>query len=336
MNPSLNRTVLARQLLLERSELPLHRVVERMAGVQAQYAPSPYVGLWSRVSGFRRPDLTSALERRSVIQATLMRQTIHIVSRSDYWPLAESSRRQRQKNWLRAWKQHDRRHFEKLAERVRWLLADGPMKRRHILETLDIDSEQWGGVMNWVDLVRVPPSGTWESRRADLFGLATNWVGPNRSNGTEGIDLLVRRYLRGFGPADMQDIKAFTLLTGDVLSESLDRLPIRRVEGDLIDLRSGEILDGDIHAPVRFLGNWDALLLVHCRRAQILTEEYRPRIFHTRAPHSFATFLVDGQVRGTWKQEGRRVVLNRFEPIPRRFGRELSEEKAALEALLAG
>ena len=84
----LNRAVLARQLLLERAAVPIPRALERMCGLQDQYAPNGYIGLWTRLASFRRDDLTRALERKTVIQATLMRATIHLVSRRDYWPMA--------------------------------------------------------------------------------------------------------------------------------------------------------------------------------------------------------------------------------------------------------
>jgi hypothetical protein len=69
--------------LLERSTLPVPKAIERIGGLQTQYAPSAYVGLWSRVCSFERPALTGALERRSVIQGTLLRMTIHMVSAGD-------------------------------------------------------------------------------------------------------------------------------------------------------------------------------------------------------------------------------------------------------------
>jgi hypothetical protein len=74
----LNRALLARQLLLDRRQLPLANAVERIGGLQSQYAPSAYIGLWSRLPGFERAGLTRALERRRVVQETLMRTTIHI------------------------------------------------------------------------------------------------------------------------------------------------------------------------------------------------------------------------------------------------------------------
>src|SRR5215217_3633221 len=97
----LNRALLARQGLLERSRTPLPRMLERMGGLQAQYAPSMYIGLWTRLDGLVRDDVTRALERRAIVQATLMRITIHLVSKRDYWPIALAVGEPRRKLWLR-------------------------------------------------------------------------------------------------------------------------------------------------------------------------------------------------------------------------------------------
>src|SRR5919201_5806084 len=80
----LNRALLARQLLLARRRLPVPRAVERLCALQAQYSPSPYIALWSRLHGFSKEQLTRALERKQVVRATLMRITLHLVSARDY------------------------------------------------------------------------------------------------------------------------------------------------------------------------------------------------------------------------------------------------------------
>ena len=336
----LNRAVLARQMLLQRSQLPLHRVVERMAGVQAQYIPSAYVGLWSRMARFERETLTRALLRRSVIQGTLMRGTIHLVSRADYWPLAAAIREMMREWWLRVARTgKTAEEMSQVATALRAALADGPRKRSELVADLGIDSTVWSGVGYWVELVRVPPAGTWDSRRADLYGLATEWVGPDRGNPVSGTDLLIRRYLAGFGPASREDIRSFTGFGRATIEEALERLPTRTFTDltgqTLLDVRKGSLPDPDVPAPVRFLGTWDASLLVHARRALILPEEFRGRIFHTKAPHSFNTFMVDGQVAGTWSEEGGEIRLQHFGPVPMRFQRDLEEESSRLAALFA-
>ena len=336
----LNRAVLARQLLMERSRLPLHRVVERMAGVQAQYIPSAYIGLWSRTGGFTRDTLTGALQRGSVIQGTLMRGTIHLVSRADYWPIAAAIREMMREWWLRVDRSgRSAADMEELAERLRIALADRPKKRAELVDELGIETSAWSGIGYWVELVRVPPSGTWGSRRADLYALATDWVGPERAAPSSGRKLLIRRYLAGFGPASRDDIKSFTGCGLNTIDEVLARLPVRKFATEdgvpQYDVYGAPLPDSDVPAPVRFLGTWDASLLVHARRAQILPEEYRDRIFHTKAPHSFNTFLVDGQVRGTWKEANGKILMEKFQPIPHRFHRELDEESDRLATLLA-
>ena len=97
----LNRALLDRQLLLERSTLPIAEAIEQVGGLQTQYAPSGYVGLWTRLADFRRAALTEALEDRSVIQATLIRTTIHMVSGREFWLYAMGVREPRRRWALR-------------------------------------------------------------------------------------------------------------------------------------------------------------------------------------------------------------------------------------------
>ena len=97
----LNRALLARQGLLERHEPPLPRALERIGGIQNQYAPNAYIRLWSCLEEFSRDDLTRALERPTVVQGTLMRETIHVVSKRDYALFAAGIRESGQEWWRR-------------------------------------------------------------------------------------------------------------------------------------------------------------------------------------------------------------------------------------------
>jgi hypothetical protein len=340
----LNRALLARQLLLERSSLALPDALEQVAGLQAQYAPSPYVGLWSRLAGFRRQDLTRALEDRRAVQATLMRVTIHVVSAADYPPLTEAVRAGRREWWARAFRpQLAGVDVEAAAAMVRERLADGPARQAELvalLEAKGFPRVVWSGVGLWVDLVRVPPSGTWERRRADLYGLASDWLGPWEVSEAEGLEHLVRRYLAGFGPASLADLGSWAGLALTPLRPVLERVGTRRFRdqqgGELFDLPDAPLPDPATPAPPRFLSTWDANLLVHARRTQLLPERYRDRIFHTKAPHSFPTFLVDGAVAGTWRYDKGRVQLEPFEPLFPATRRELEAEAEALAAFHAG
>ncbi len=306
-----------------------------MGGVQSQYAPSTYVGLWSRVAGLERDALTGALERRTLVQGTLMRNTIHVVSRRDYWPLVIAIREER-RAWSRRVQKPDERELRRAAGRLRRFLADGPRRQREI-EAAGL----WlPGIGLWTNLVRVPPSGTWERRRADLFGLAEEWVGPEPVlSELEARNHLVRRYLAAFGPAPRTDIADWAGMRVGALEETLEHVGLRRFRDEqgreLLDLASAPLPPADTPAPVRFLPTFDATLLVHARRTGILAEEHRKRIFHIRNPQSDPTFLVDGSVAGIWRHEDGRIVLEPFGRLARDARRELETEAERLAAFYA-
>jgi Winged helix DNA-binding domain len=292
-----------------------------MAGLQAQYAPSMYIGLWSRLAGFERDDLTRALEDRSVVQATLMRGTIHLVSRADFWPFAQATRAARRAHWLRVTRSEEA-PIAAAATTLRAALAGGGTMQRKDVEAL-IGKEEARAVGLWVDIVRAPPSGTWERRRADLYALAEDWIGPPEIDEAAAQDHLVTRYLAGFGPATAKDVASFTGLSPTDLAPVLGRLDLTRDE-DLLDVPGAPRPAPDTPAPPRFIGTWDASLLVHARRTGFLPEEHRGKIFHTKAPQSFPTFTLDGAVAGTWKYDSGRIELNPF-------GRLTKADRTALE-----
>jgi hypothetical protein len=330
----LNRALLARQMLLERVRAPLPRVLERMGGLQAQYAPSMYIGLWSRVEGLERDAVTRGLERRSIVQASMMRATIHLVSKRDYWPFVVGIRRGLREWWLRTHgRDISRREIAANDRKVRRALRGKTLSRAELEEVI---GRRWAAAGVFVDLVRVPPSGTWERRRADLFALAEEWVGPEDASEDEGIERLVRRYLQGFGPARPAEIADWASLDVSTTRRALERLDLRRFQDEqgkeLIDLPRLALPDADTPAPARFLPVWDATLLVHARRTQVLPEKYRARVFNVKTPNSVQTFLVDGQVAGTWRYEKGRVKLEPFGRLTKADRAELDEEAERLAA----
>ncbi len=152
----------------------------------------------------------------------------------------------------------------------------------------------------------------------------------------QGLAHLVHRYLGGFGPASLKDAANWAGLPVTTLRPAVERMDLRRFRdekgGELLDLPEAPLPDPDTPAPVRFLPTWDATLLVHARRTQILPEDYRPLVFHTKTPHSVPTFLVDGQVAGKWRWEKGRIHLEPFHPLPPQARRDLDDEADRLAA----
>lgn len=335
----LNRAVLARQLLLERAALAPEHAVERVAGLQTQYAPSGYVGLWSRTAGFERSALTDALLDGRIVQAWMMRCTIHMVAARDHAPWTAAVREVRRDWWRRATKAPADLDMDAVADAVRGCLADGPRRQADIQQRLAADGFPkivWPGAQLWLDLVRVPPAGTWETPRAHVYGLADV---PSVAE-EDGRDRLVARYLRAFGPASAKDVGLFCGWTVTASRAVLDRLDLRRFRdeagGELLDVPDAPLPPGDTPAPVRFLGQWDAVLLAHARRGQILPERHRPRVFATTMPQSVPTFLVDGQVAGSWRYRDGAVRWEAFEELAPATARAVDAEAERLTAWYAG
>ena len=330
----LNRTLLARQLLLARARLPIGRALERVAGLQAQYAPSPYVRLWSMLDGFSHNDLTRALERRRVVQGTLMRSTIHLVSPRDYWRFAAGVGPSRRRWWIKTWGRHEPAANVDFVERgLAGALAGRTWHRKEIEALLpEKSSTVWSGIS--APLVRVPPSGTWERRRADLFRLAEEWLPREHVTEDEGLEHLLRRYLAAFGPSTLADAATWAGVARASflpIAEQMGLRALRDEDGrELVDLARAPLPPEDAPAPVRFLGHWDAVLLVHVRRTNVLPERFRGVVFSTKAPQSMATFLVDGAVAGAWRvertQQKATLRLEPFERLPGGMRDEVRDE----------
>lgn len=324
--------------------MSLTDALEQVGGLQTQYAPAGYIGLWSRLAQFERPMLTHALEERRGIQATMMRATIHVVSAADYWPMTAGVRRVR-----REWFANVGRgaiaalDMDAVAVAAREVLAEAPLRFTELTDRLVArgfapQAAKWVGM--WVDLVRVPPSGTWERRRADLYGLAETWL-PRAGEVTEdaGLELLIRRYLGAFGPAALKDVASWMGLNVGQIRHVADAMELRGYRDEagkpLLDLPDAPLPDPETPVPPRFIAVWDAMLLVHARRTGVLPEALRPFIFNTKTPHSHNTFLLDGQVAGTWRFEEGDVSLAPLRVLSRAEERELDEEAHRLAAFHA-
>jgi hypothetical protein len=334
----LNRALLARQLLLGRATLPLPEAVDRVGGLQTQYAPSLYVGLWTRVADVRRADVTAALEDRTIVQGSLHRVTIHAVSRSTYWLVVAGIRGPRRRWLLRVNGRTDAERaavegrLVAAADALREALAGGPQYVRDLGGLAD------GFVGNaglWADLVRVPPSGTWERRRADRLALAEQWVGRGDVPEADGRMHLVRAYLGAFGPASWKDIATWAGLTvteARAGGADLDLAAYRDEDGrPLVDIPGGPLPDATTPAPVRFLPHWDATLLVHARRTGLLPEAHRGRLFTPRNPASLGAVMVEGRVVGGWRVRDGEVRMELFEELSSQARDAVEAERLALE-----
>ena len=309
----LNRALLARQLLLERRKLGVQQAVERVCAIQAQWPQSPYIGLWTRLTGFRKEQLTRALERHLVVKTQLFRITLHITSARDYpyfFAVWGPSARDRTPGVTKE-------KTEELTQRVRAVALRRPVTQAEVeeLAAAEMNGMRWR-TRTLTPLVHLPPGGTWgHYGRAHLRAMEAV-LGVELPSPEDGAERLVRSYLAAFGPATQEDILRFAgVRVGDVRA-SLERVELRRFRDErgrvLLDIPRGPLPDSDIPAPVRFLPKWDSSLLAYAppERTRILPEKYRSIVI-AKNGDVVPTVLVDGFVAATWDMGTKRDLTIR-------------------------
>jgi Winged helix DNA-binding domain len=329
----LNRATLARQLLLERARLPVARAVERLCAMQAQSARAPYIGLWSRLAGFDRGQLTRAYERKQVVRSTLFRVTIQTVSARDH-PAFAAVMHARWRDEFRNWELPAAdwaRRLEELAEQGPFTYAEANAAVPELP-----DRYRWR-VRCLTPLVHVPPAGVWGNVRVRVT-TAKRWLGAPEIDPAEAARLVVRRYLAAYGPASKRDLLRFTALRVKDVQAGFERLDLAELEAEdgrvLLDLPRAPRPGADTRAPVRFLPEWDHLILGLDDRTRVLAPELQSTVIRKNGD-VLPSFLVDGQVAGLWRFEDGKVLTEPFAPLPLPVRRELDDEARRLAAFVA-
>ena len=333
----LNRTTLLRQLLLRRERLPVARAIERVAALQAQWAPAPYVALWSRVEPFERSSLERALARGQVIKALLMRATMHLVSARDYASFDATVREARTIARVRGTKPPPARVVKRALE----LTRERPHTRPELMRALGFDPRAqdphelrtYGWVVALARLEQTHEAAFWAFRGSPLLRPAEHELPPLE----KATPHLIRRYLAAFGPATRADVSQWSGVPIRELASGFESLRLRTFRDEkgreLLDLPRAPLASADLPAPPRLLPRWEELLLAHKDRTRVLPDEYRSQVIAVNGDVRQA-FLVDGFVAGYWRQDGDRVVLEPFAPLPRGTRRELEDEAARLAVWL--
>jgi len=326
----LNRTLLLRQLLLERKRLSALRVVTKLVALQAQYAPSPYVAIWSRSEGFRKDQLTRALARGSIVKAGSLRTTLHVMSAAEF-PYLTS-----------AFVESQRGRTERLGVDVELLRAALPDRPITSAELFELGHRVLGTNDRWtvafacraLPFVRTAPVGEWPHTKPPPSVL---WRQP-LPEPRESAIRVVRQYLAAYGPATRDDVTQYTSFKVRQIDPALDGLPtlIDDAGRKLYDVPGGPRAAADVPAPVRFLPAFDSIILAHFDRSRIVPPEYVEAVFNKRNATTKNTFIVDGFVAGAWRVERRRLVLEPFAPLPPRARRAVDAEGDRLLAWYLG
>jgi Winged helix DNA-binding domain len=319
----LNRTLLLRQMLLERHRVPVAHAVKRLVALQAQYAPSPYVALWSRTDGFRKEQLTRS---SAIVKAGSFRTTLHVMARSEF-PYIVSS-----------YIESQRGRSEGLGvdlEALRAAVPDEPLTSRELTalaERVLGTDDRWTIAFAYraLPFVRTTSAGPWPHTKPSPLVL---WREPLPDPAASAARI-VRQYLAAYGPATRDDVEQFTGFKIRQIAPALERLPTREDDNGrtLFDVPRAAVADARTKPPVRFLPSFDSVILAHRDRSRIVPPEYVDVVFNKKNATTKNTFIVDGFVAGAWRIEKRKLRLDAFAPLPARARREVEAEGARLLA----
>ena len=341
----LNRATLARQMLLAREKTPTLAALERLGGLQAQLAKPPFIGLWSRVEGFRAADLARLVRERKAVRATTMRGTLHLMSAKDYLALRPALQPMLAAAMEGVLRERARGiDVDAVTAAARRILDERPRTFEELRDALGprwprADVRALGyAVRTHLPLVQVPgdEDARWCWPAAACFAPAESWLG-RRVPASGSAAALVTRYLGAFGPATVRDAQAWSGVRDlrDAFESRRPKLATFRDEKgrELFDLPEAPRPGPRTPAPVRFLPDYDNLMLAHDDRTRVVADAHRPRLA-TKNLRILASFLVDGFIRGTWRIERSRtaaqLLLEPFEDLPRAARVALSEEGGAL------
>jgi hypothetical protein len=337
---ALNRALLARQMLLERHDMPALQAIEHLVGMQAQDPNPPYIGLWTRLREFAPEELSRLLVDRAVVRVALMRGTIHLVTAADCLMLRPLVQpvfdRDRANNATYGRGKLAGLDLTELATTGRELMAEQPRTAAQLRELLgacwpDRDPAALAyAVRGLLPLVQVPPRGLWGRSGLPTTAAAQTWLGRELDVDPSPQEM-IHRYLGAFGPARVRDIQAWSGLTrlGEIVAEMDDLL---QFEDGLLDLPDAPRPDPETPAPVRFVPPFDNLLLSHVDRTRVIPDEARKAMASPNGQVP-GVFLVDGFVRGTWRMDGA-LRLTAFDRLSTKDKRALEAEGNRLTGFL--
>jgi hypothetical protein len=343
---ALNRALLARQLLLERRQMSALEALHHLVGMQSQAPGAPYVGLWTRLKGFQPEELSADMEARRAVRIVLMRSTIFVATAEDALALRPVmqpvTERAFESNWAKRLAGVD---VAPVLDAARALVEERPRSWSELGTAL---AKRWPAAdpealayvgRTYLALVQVTPRGMWGRSGAARHTTLEAWLGREQTK-KPSVEDAVLRYLAAFGPATARDAQVWSGLTrlGEVFERLRPRLATFRTErgAELFDLPDAPRPDPDTPAPVRFLPEFENVLLSHDDRTRIFPDAYR-KGFMTVNGLMRGTVLMDGFVCATWKvlraRKSAKLSVECFREFPAKVRRAISAEGERLMAL---
>jgi uncharacterized protein YcaQ len=330
----------------------LKTIVSNICGVQAQLMSAAELALWTRVKGITQEDVANALWRdRSLVKTWCMRGASHLLVATDLPIYVGGLLRcglRREREWIGRYGISES-EMDAMVKAIVEALGDGALTRKELTESVVARlgakarrwvEHSWGGIVKQACLQGLVVFGP--NRGLEItFVRKDQWLPQVKDLPTEEAEsLLLKHYLRGYGPASLTDFAAWAGMTVG------DATPIReRISREIIEVKvgdkSGLMLRKDLAISkkidesakqycVRLLPSFDPFMLGHKDKGHLVKAEYYKRIYR-KAGWLSPTVLINGKAEGVWscKKKGKclHIAIEPFHPIVKNV-KELIEEEA--------
>jgi len=359
-----NNFVLRKQHLTDDSQIDeIVQIVKDISGLHATGSIVPFLSLFARTRNFVKENLNEELYvKRNLGRIRCMRGTIYILAK-EMIPIAYAATRKMLEKSSRRYAEFRGVSSEKCAEvskSILKILKDREMTASEIKKTLKTQLDVSAILYLMCDqglIVRSKSEKGWKDKnqKYSLFEEYFPDIDLNSINETEAITLLVKQYLRSFGPATENDIAWWTGLGKMKVQEALNKLQgqiailkISDAEGRFLAFDPDkELVENTIpekKQTVNLLPTLDPYLMGYKERKRYLHPTYYDKVFD-RSGNATSTILIDGKVVGVWDfarepeplvkihlfEEGEVSVLREIYLKAQRIGKFIADEEVQIK-----
>ena len=329
-------------------------VVSATCGMQAQVMSAAQLALRTRIHGLTAPEIERALwQDRTLVKVWCMRGTLHVLSARElplYVAALKPYRLKQEQRWMARFGV-DAAAIETMADAIFTALSAAPLTRREVSQAIsprlrndapqiqELLEHGWGGLGKYVCLQGNLCLGPNQGQEA-TFVRRDQWLKDWEDiPGEMAEDLLLKHYLRAYGPATVQDFAAWAGLAVKDASRIWGKLQAEMCNVD-IEGSQAAILERDLHIlreaalateDVRLLPHFDVYLLGHRSKSHLIDDAHYKRVYRAAGWIS-PVVLINGRIAGVWshRQRGKTLQVS-VEP----FGQLSRSQRAAIESRAA-
>jgi uncharacterized protein YcaQ len=349
---------LTRHHFVDQNRTKLITICQNVCGIQAQLMAAAEMALWARRHDLTRAEIRSALwGSRTLVKTSLMRQTLHLIPAADFHIYISALKRSRVEALRRIMSRFGitPKDTDALTESILEALRSGPLTQLELTEQImpkagkklkTYMEHAWSIQLFRLALIEGLICYGTERGNKTTFVRVDRWL-PKQSevDEREARQILLRRYLRAYGPATLRDFSKWAGISmqeakpvWESLADELVEVDIENKKAHVLRADYGQLansfLDDQI---VRLLPHFDPYMLGHAEKDHLVDSANYKRVYRNQGWIS-PVILLNGRVIGAWScaRRGKRwsLEIELFEKLAKIIRNKIEAEAAGVRNFL--